>query len=82
MKFSKKIFLTIFGIGVLSTLAISLIINFSVSQRLYYEFEEFEMKLINFALQKKGSESAAARYLGIPRSTLGDLRRRLQNIKK
>jgi DNA-binding NtrC family response regulator len=43
---------------------------------------EFEMKLIDFALQKKGSESAAARYLGIPRSTLGDLRRRLQNIKK
>ncbi|WP_413291905.1 sigma-54-dependent transcriptional regulator [Bdellovibrio sp. HCB185ZH] len=43
---------------------------------------EFEMKLINFALQKKGSESAAARYLGIPRSTLGDLRRRLQNLKK
>jgi DNA-binding NtrC family response regulator len=43
---------------------------------------EFEMKLIDFALQKKGSESAAARYLGIPRSTLGDLRRRLQGIKK
>ncbi len=43
---------------------------------------EFEMKLIDFALKKKGSESAAARYLGIPRSTLGDLRRRLQGIKK
>ncbi len=43
---------------------------------------EFEMKLIDFAIQKKGSESAAARYLGIPRSTLGDLRRRLQGIKK
>jgi DNA-binding NtrC family response regulator len=43
---------------------------------------EFELKLINFAMQKKGSESAAAKYLGIPRSTLGDLRRRLQNLKK
>ncbi|KYG63196.1 hypothetical protein AZI86_15955 [Bdellovibrio bacteriovorus] len=43
---------------------------------------EFELKLIEFAMQKKGSESAAARYLGIPRSTLGDLRRRLQGIKK
>ena len=43
---------------------------------------EFELKLIEFALKKKGSESAAARYLGIPRSTLGDLRRRLQGIKK
>lgn len=43
---------------------------------------EFELKLIDFALQKKGSESAAARYLGIPRSTLGDLRRRLQGLKK
>lgn len=43
---------------------------------------EFELKLIDFALKKKGSESAAARYLGIPRSTLGDLRRRLQGIKK
>ena len=42
---------------------------------------EFELKLIDFALQKKGSESAAARYLGIPRSTLGDLRRRLQSVK-
>lgn len=43
---------------------------------------EFELKLIDFALKKKGSESAAARYLGIPRSTLGDLRRRLQGLKK
>ncbi|KYG61053.1 hypothetical protein AZI85_08825 [Bdellovibrio bacteriovorus] len=43
---------------------------------------EFELKLIDFAMQKKGSESAAARYLGIPRSTLGDLRRRLAGIKK
>ncbi|HEX7675049.1 MAG TPA: sigma-54 dependent transcriptional regulator [Bdellovibrio sp.] len=43
---------------------------------------EFEMKLIDFALKQKGSESAAARYLGIPRSTLGDLRRRLQGLKK
>lgn len=43
---------------------------------------EFEMKLIEFALRKKGSESAAARYLGVPRSTLGDLRRRLQGNKK
>ncbi|WP_295900363.1 sigma-54-dependent transcriptional regulator [uncultured Bdellovibrio sp.] len=43
---------------------------------------EFELKLIDFAMKKKGSESAAARYLGIPRSTLGDLRRRLQGIKK
>ncbi len=43
---------------------------------------EFELKLIDFALKKKGSESAAARYLGIPRSTLGDIRRRLAGIKK
>lgn len=43
---------------------------------------EFELKLIEFALKKKGSESAAARYLGIPRSTLGDIRRRLKGIKK
>ncbi|HEY1079674.1 MAG TPA: sigma-54 dependent transcriptional regulator [Bdellovibrio sp.] len=43
---------------------------------------EFELKLIDFALKKKGSESAAARYLGVPRSTLGDIRRRLQGIKK
>jgi DNA-binding NtrC family response regulator len=43
---------------------------------------EFELKLIDFALTKKGSESAAAKYLGIPRSTLGDLRRRLQGLKK
>lgn len=42
---------------------------------------EFELKLINFALDKKGSESAAAKYLGIPRSTLGDLRRRLGGLK-
>ncbi len=43
---------------------------------------EFELKLIDFAIQKKGSESAAAKYLGVPRSTLGDLRRRLGNLKK
>ena len=42
---------------------------------------EFESKLIEFALEKKGSESAAAKYLGIPRSTLGDLRRRLKGLK-
>lgn len=42
---------------------------------------EFELKLIEFALQKKGSESAAAKYLGVPRSTLGDLRKRLKNLK-
>jgi DNA-binding NtrC family response regulator len=42
---------------------------------------EFELKLINFAMEKKGSESAAAKYLGIPRSTLGDLRRRLSGLK-
>ena len=38
---------------------------------------EFERKLIDTALAKKGSEVAAAKYLGIPRSTLGDIRRRL-----
>ncbi|QDK38663.1 sigma-54 dependent transcriptional regulator [Bdellovibrio sp. NC01] len=43
---------------------------------------EFELKLIDFAMQKKGSESSAAKYLGIPRSTLGDLRRKLQGLKK
>ncbi|UXR63945.1 sigma-54 dependent transcriptional regulator [Bdellovibrio bacteriovorus] len=43
---------------------------------------EFELKLIEFALKKKGSESAAAKYLGVPRSTLGDIRRRLQGLKK
>lgn len=39
---------------------------------------EFEQKLIDFAMEKKGSESAAAKFLGIPRSTLGDIRRRLK----
>jgi DNA-binding NtrC family response regulator len=37
---------------------------------------EFEQKLIATALKKCGSENAAAKFLGIPRSTLGDLRRR------
>lgn len=49
--------------------------------RFSHVVSEFELKLINFALQKKGSESAAAKYLGIPRSTLGDLRRRLNGLK-
>ena len=38
---------------------------------------EFERKLIGTAMESKGSESAAAKFLGIPRSTLGDIRRRL-----
>jgi DNA-binding NtrC family response regulator len=38
---------------------------------------EFERKLIGLAMDKKGSESAAAKFLGIPRSTLGDIRKRL-----
>ncbi|WP_413559437.1 sensor histidine kinase [Bdellovibrio sp. HCB209] len=40
MKFSKKIFLTIFGTGVVTTLAICLILNFTISKRLYAEFED------------------------------------------
>ena len=38
---------------------------------------EFEQKLIDTALKKCGSENSAAKFLGIPRSTLGDIRRRL-----
>ncbi len=38
----------------------------------------FERKLIERALEKSGSESAAAKFLGIPRSTLGDIRKRLK----
>lgn len=37
---------------------------------------EFEQKLIATAMKKAGSEAAAAKFLGVPRSTLGDIRRR------
>jgi DNA-binding NtrC family response regulator len=43
---------------------------------------EFEQKLIATALQKCGSENSAAKFLGIPRSTLGDIRRRLTKTSK
>jgi len=39
---------------------------------------EFEQKIIDTALKKCGSENAAAKFLGIPRSTLGDIRKRLR----
>ncbi len=47
MKFSKKVFLTIFGIGVLTTLAISLILNIMVTHRLNYEFEDSYLDHMN-----------------------------------
>ncbi|WP_413291906.1 sensor histidine kinase [Bdellovibrio sp. HCB185ZH] len=47
MKFSKKVFLTIFGIGVLTTVAISLILNITVTQRLNYEFEDSYLDHMN-----------------------------------
>jgi signal transduction histidine kinase len=47
MKFSKKVFLTIFGIGVLTTLAISLILNIMVTHRLNYEFEDYYLDHMN-----------------------------------
>jgi DNA-binding NtrC family response regulator len=37
---------------------------------------EFEQKLVDAAMRKCGSENAAAKFLGIPRSTLGDIRKR------
>jgi signal transduction histidine kinase len=40
MKFSTKIFLTIFGTGVVTTLAICLTLNVMLSKRLYAEFED------------------------------------------
>jgi hypothetical protein len=42
---------------------------------------EFEAKLIDLAIKHKGSEVAAAKFLGVPRSTLGDIRRRLKAAK-
>jgi DNA-binding NtrC family response regulator len=43
---------------------------------------ELESQLIDTAMNKCGSENAAAKYLGIPRSTLGDIRRRLAKSSK
>ena len=48
----------------------------------YHLVREFEQKLIDTALKKKGSEASAAKYLGVPRSTLGDIRRRLLSAAK
>ena len=42
----------------------------------------FQEKLIDRALSKHGSEVAAAKFLGIPRSTLGDLRKRIRSAKE
>ncbi|TNE95830.1 MAG: sigma-54-dependent Fis family transcriptional regulator [Deltaproteobacteria bacterium] len=43
---------------------------------------EFERKLIETAINKCGSDTAAAKFLGIPRSTLGDIKKRLRLTKK
>lgn len=43
---------------------------------------EFEQKLIDTAMKKCGSENAAAKFLGIPRSTLGDIRKRHRAVAK
>lgn len=67
---------------VLQTTSVQEIDEKALEGRFSHVVSEFELKLINFAIQRKGSESAAAKYLGIPRSTLGDLRRRLNGLKK
>lgn len=67
---------------VIKTTSVEEIDEKALEGRYSHVVSEFELKLIDFAIKKKGSESAAARYLGIPRSTLGDIRRRLQNLKK
>ena len=46
----------------------------------HHLLREFEAKMIDIALKKCGSENAAAKFLGIPRSTLGDIRKR--HLKK
>jgi len=66
---------------VLNTNSIAEIDEKALAGNFNHLVSEFEMKLIEFAMEKKGSESAAAKYLGVPRSTLGDLRKRLKSLK-
>ncbi|QDK43862.1 hypothetical protein DOM22_01135 [Bdellovibrio sp. ZAP7] len=54
MKFSKKIFLTIFGTGVVTTLAICLTLNFTLSKRLYAEFEDSYVDHMNLLSKTLG----------------------------
>jgi DNA-binding NtrC family response regulator len=49
----------------------------SIQGNFNHLIRELEAKMIETALNKCGSESSAAKFLGIPRSTLGDIRRRL-----
>jgi DNA-binding NtrC family response regulator len=44
----------------------------------HHLLREFEAKMIDCAMKKCGTENAAAKFLGIPRSTLGDIRKRHQ----
>lgn len=44
----------------------------------HHLIREFEGKLIDVAMKKCGTENAAAKFLGVPRSTLGDIRKRHQ----
>lgn len=44
----------------------------------HHLIREFEAKLIDIAMKKCGTENAAAKFLGVPRSTLGDIRKRHQ----
>jgi DNA-binding NtrC family response regulator len=50
----------------------------SIEGNFNHLLREMETKMIDVAMKKCGSESAAAKYLGIPRSTLGDIRKRLR----
>jgi DNA-binding NtrC family response regulator len=50
----------------------------SIQGNFNHLLRELEQKLIDVALRKCGSENAAAKFLGIPRSTLSDIRKRLR----